>query len=569
MKDVSQGLMNVLHAIFETKTNNLLKNIIESKNALYKSIDVSTIDGNIKDEGYTVLIFERAKLSSGCEENLAQLIKSLDSLISIIVITDVIDFSQKERLFDMGVTVVMNTHEFDTNKFSIYLDTVTRDLDTIRELKKMNIAVLDDSRFAHEIIKDFFKRINITHIDYFLSPSEMFDTNKSYDLFLIDLVMPELNGEEIIYSVRKKYPNSIILLITSYSKGRAIQHCLNVGANDFILKPFKFTLFMLRIYASINDFKAQQEAQKNMALLYELATKDPLTKVYNRYFFVDAIRRIKFESTRNDSNMSLILIDIDNFKQVNDEYGHQKGDLVLVETANVLLRELRKSDIVCRWGGEEFCILLPNTSYNDAINVAEKLRKAIEKMKIHTIRSLTASFGVSSWKDDDEEESIFRRLDNSLYLAKLTGKNKVICDGELLISKNENPIEIKWDAFFRSGNIKIDEEHHRLISLSNKIIESCFDDDAYNKTIKLFDELINDTIEHFKNEEKILDEVNYTNYKEHKEIHSELIEKTLLMQRGLLSKKFTPAQVATYVIQDVVIGHIIKSDFDYYDYFRN
>ncbi|MDH8679011.1 diguanylate cyclase [Fusibacter bizertensis] len=561
--------MKALHVYTKSSLKEVLTNSIELKKGTYVSIHKDEIkDFHILEVEYNLIILENDGITPDCEDFLLNIIKQSKVQVSVIVITDICDFNQKSRLYDMGVMAIMNHNNFEINRFNLYLDTVLKIEETVSELKNIKIAVVDDSRFSLEIIRGFFKRIQSNQVDYFQSADELVTHTKGYDLFIVDLVMPDINGEEIIYRVKQSNPDAIIILITSYSEGRAIQHCLSIGANDFILKPLDFKMFILRIYVSISNYRLHKENAKNSELLYELATKDSLTKVYNRNYFIESLRTKAIEAQRTSLPFSLILLDLDNFKQINDEYGHLKGDVVLIQTSKVLTYKLRESDIICRWGGEEFCMLLPNTTREDAIKVAEKIRAAIEEMHIEGVRPITVSLGVTIWQPDDNDASVFKRLDNSLYLAKLTGKNKVVSNEELIITNNNKPVAVEWGPFFRSGNAQIDTEHQKLIQLSNDIISKCFDDDNYEITLALFEELIDDTVEHFRNEEKTLEQVGYANLQEHKDIHKNLIERTLFMQKGLLSKKLTPIQVAKYVIQDVVIGHIIKSDFDYYDCFR-
>ena len=561
--------MKVLHIFTESILSEVLKKSICAKKGTYTSVCKAQM-GSIEmlKNKYDLIILENEGITSDCEAFVHSLTKDCQELIAIIVITDICDFDQKSNLYDLGVMAILSRKPFNETKFDMYLEAVLRDVKTIEVLKRLKIAVVDDSRFSLEIIKSFFIRIGVYNVDYFQSAEKIGDVSKNYDFFLVDLVMPDVNGEELIYSVRQSNPDAIIILITSYSEGRAIQYCLSIGADDFILKPFDFKVFILRINASISHYQLSQENKINSKKLYDLATKDTLTQVFNRTYFIESIHLKSNEAKRNHLPFSMILLDLDNFKQINDEYGHQKGDLVLIYTAKALKKNLRDSDIVCRWGGEEFCVLLINTTREEAIKVAEKLRSEIAQLSIEGIRPITESFGVTFWELEDADVSAFKRLDNSLYLAKLTGKNKVVSNEELLILSGTEPVAVEWGPFFRSGNDQIDKEHHKMIQISNEIIKSCFDENSYERTVKLFDILINDTVGHFDNEENLLEKVGYSNLEEHKEIHKQLINRTLFLQKGLASGKLSPLQVAKYVIQDVVIGHIIKSDFDYYDYFR-
>jgi diguanylate cyclase (GGDEF)-like protein len=131
------------------------------------------------------------------------------------------------------------------------------------------------------------------------------------------------------------------------------------------------------------------------------------------------------------NDMSLILLDIDYFKKVNDVYGHNAGDKTLVQVSHTILKILRNVDVVCRWGGEEFLIILPTADIEHAISIAEKLRKAIEDLCIDVVGKITASFGVSQVREGEEMQESIDRADKALYLAKDSGRNCVKCEADI------------------------------------------------------------------------------------------------------------------------------------------
>jgi len=157
---------------------------------------------------------------------------------------------------------------------------------------------------------------------------------------------------------------------------------------------------------------------------YEImASTDSLTGLYNRYKFSELYLSSYTSMTQRSNDMSLIILDIDHFKKVNDTYGHNVGDTVLIQVAHALLRTLRNIDIVCRWGGEEFVVLLPTASLQNALLLAEKLRKNIETLSIDDTNFISASFGVSCVKEGESMQDVVDRADKALYLAKGSGRN--------------------------------------------------------------------------------------------------------------------------------------------------
>lgn len=161
-------------------------------------------------------------------------------------------------------------------------------------------------------------------------------------------------------------------------------------------------------------------------LVEKLATTDRLTDLYNRLKLDEVLGYETIQAKRYGSALSVILIDIDYFKSVNDTYGHQVGDMVLKEVANTLLASGRESDTIGRWGGEEFLIVLPNTNLAGAMIAAEKIRIAIENYPFSVVGKKTASFGASELLADESESSLIERADQALYRAKTSGRNKVM-----------------------------------------------------------------------------------------------------------------------------------------------
>ena len=163
--------------------------------------------------------------------------------------------------------------------------------------------------------------------------------------------------------------------------------------------------------------------------LYELATRDPLTGLDNRRQFVACLKHYLGLAHRGRSNISLMLIDLDDFKKMNDTYGHAAGDLVLVHIAEILSTSVRNSDLVARWGGEEFVVCLPETDLENAQQLAGRLRQEIETTRFRygsdEIR-VTASFGICQFEEADTEKSVFEKADRCLYAAKAQGKNCVV-----------------------------------------------------------------------------------------------------------------------------------------------
>ena len=156
-----------------------------------------------------------------------------------------------------------------------------------------------------------------------------------------------------------------------------------------------------------------------------MASTDNLTGLYNRYKFSELYLSSYRSMVQRHNNMSLILVDIDKFKSVNDTYGHNTGDKVLVQVAHVLLKTLRNVDIVARWGGEEFVVLLPTADLTNALKIAEELRQQVASVELDVAGNITISLGISLVEEGDEMDDVINRADKALYLAKKSGRNCV------------------------------------------------------------------------------------------------------------------------------------------------
>lgn len=171
--------------------------------------------------------------------------------------------------------------------------------------------------------------------------------------------------------------------------------------------------------------KTQSLIQANKKL-NQLASKDSLTNIFNRRMLEEFINQETIKSKRYKYNLSLIMVDIDHFKDVNDRYGHQIGDEVLIKLTKIISLNIRKADVFGRWGGEEFIVLLPETNIEKAYIVAENIRKKVEKYNFGLVGTKTVSLGITEFKFDEDMLEFVKRADDAMYEAKRSGRNKVI-----------------------------------------------------------------------------------------------------------------------------------------------
>ncbi len=243
------------------------------------------------------------------------------------------------------------------------------------------------------------------------------------DLVLLDLDMPDMTGFEVCRQL-KSAPETcmipIIFLTASESCEDKIKG-LDFGAVDYVTKPFDAYELRARVRAALRTKHLQD-------LLVEYAQVDPLTGLANRRALMERMQQEWARIRRHDGSLAFVMIDIDHFKRVNDNYGHQVGDRVLCEVARAIARECRESDVPARYGGEEFGILVPDGNLESGAMLAERCRQSIVNIRVQSddddVR-VTASFGVGDSSEANLSEEVIEQADEALYRAKHAGRNCV------------------------------------------------------------------------------------------------------------------------------------------------
>ncbi|MEP6732235.1 MAG: diguanylate cyclase [bacterium] len=260
------------------------------------------------------------------------------------------------------------------------------------------------------------------------------------DLILLDVMMPEISGIEVARQIKsnRNLPFIPIIMQTALDSTEDKVEGLEAGADDYITKPIDFAELKARLRSMLRIKRLQdalEEREKELLEVNErlryMSQTDALTGLDNRRNLNERIEEMFAHAKRLEEPFSLVMVDLDKFKTVNDTYGHQAGDEVLKQLASILREEAREIDRVGRYGGEEFMLLLPGAKLDDAFSFSERVRNRIEA---HTFTFpggtlvRTASFGVASWPHEkiQEPDDLVRSADDALYVAKETGRNRVI-----------------------------------------------------------------------------------------------------------------------------------------------
>ncbi|WP_072680636.1 diguanylate cyclase [Arcobacter sp. LA11] len=296
-----------------------------------------------------------------------------------------------------------------------------------REIKNRNknILLVDDSSVQISIAQKLLKKMNL-NVTMAANGKEALqiikNSEKTFSLVLTDYHMPIMDGMELTFRLREIYDKDElgIIALSSNTTLEIATEFLKIGANDFINKPYLETEVVTRINANLDLIDLFNKTK-------DMANKDFLTGLYNRRYFFESGNIILKKSIRAEKNLALAMLDIDNFKNINDTYGHEVGDTAICEVGSLIHKYLRSIDLIARFGGEEFCILIEDIKLIDVENLFEKIRLAFEKNIIKANDSkliYTVSIGVF-YGIDKSLEKMLKIADDALYYCKNNGRNQV------------------------------------------------------------------------------------------------------------------------------------------------
>jgi two-component system cell cycle response regulator len=305
-------------------------------------------------------------------------------------------------------------------------------------MAKAKILLVEDDKLQAKVAKDYLETsgYEVVWVDNGKSAIKTAKTQK-VDIILLDLVLPDLNGNEVARWLKlNEDTRSIpIIILTVKSSTKEKVTGLEAGADDYLPKPYNEIELNARIYACLRTKALQDELREKNRQLEEvllkvenLAITDPLTELFNRRQFEFTIEKEFSRTMRYNSHTSCLMIDIDHFKNINDEYGHHAGDIALKEIAKLIKSCVRETDTVARWGGEEFIILLPETKKENALKIASKILKVISDYKFSDIPSqITVSIGIASIPEPSTNTAgkLIHASDSALYEAKAHGRNRI------------------------------------------------------------------------------------------------------------------------------------------------
>ena len=293
----------------------------------------------------------------------------------------------------------------------------------------INVLIVDDDLSVRNTMDEYIANAGFSTLAASSAEEalELIEKN-NFAVVITDIRLPGLGGLELTKVIKQKNGSDVIV-VTGYSDDYSYEEAINIGASDFVIKPVRLEELLLRLRRVLKERQLSSERTRMMQKLQKLATTDGLTKLYNSRSFYSQLELEVDRYNRYKHPLSLLLLDIDNFKAFNDNFGHLEGDKVLVRFSQIIKSCLRTNDSAYRYGGEEFTVILPETNGDEAKTVAQRIRSSLETEKFKPIpdknAKITISIGVTQYFPKEELSAFIRRADKAMYLSKKNGRNRV------------------------------------------------------------------------------------------------------------------------------------------------
>ena len=341
--------------------------------------------------------------------------------IRAIVLSGNINKEFRKKILERNIIDYINKGGVDDISYIIQA------IQRLQKNKNHTVLVVDDSRLFRQEIQRllenlFFNVISVAHGEEALGTLQ---SQPEISLVLTDYNMPVMDGLELTIEIRKTYTKNelSILALSSNKDAEVIALFLKHGANDYIKKPFSKEEFYCRVN---NDV----EALDNIQMITNYANRDYLTGLYNRRYFFETMNKYIEEIKNSGEKFAIGMIDIDHFKKINDTYGHNIGDEIIIALADILRSSTNPHDLIARFGGEEFCVVLKNINQCNANEIFERIRKEVEKysyiLKDEESIHFTISIGALLFNEEEELEENIHEADMLLYKAKNSERNKLV-----------------------------------------------------------------------------------------------------------------------------------------------
>lgn len=424
-------MKSVLHVEPSDFFGKIVQEIIRERGMEYRR--VPGVEGLLRElkSAPGDLIISAAALSDGSVEDMVHALNSAgfrDIPVLIVSSSESLDFRRK--LFDLGIVDFLLKQDISSQRLGKYLDNLGSANELIRNLSELAIAVLDDSTTSLALVENIFRMNGIFNVDYYRVPEQLLESGKKYDLFIVDLVLPGMSGEEVILHLRRSNPGSSIIALSGISNTKTVSQVLLSGADDYITKPFDASIFLARLRTNIRAYTLTRELAESHAQLQQLADYDGLTGVYSHRKIMSVLEN-SCKTLENPERAAVVMFDLDDFKLINDKHGHLAGDSALRVFAEHLQQVLGNDGYVGRYGGEEFIAFLPDIPQERMKSLVHIVVQGTRELSLDdphmrdSLVQLSVSAGIC-YGDGKDVEQTLRKADRKLYQAKAQGKNRYI-----------------------------------------------------------------------------------------------------------------------------------------------
>ena len=332
-----------------------------------------------------------------------------------------------------GARSIENEEESNESADNLFssLGKIEYKLEIIEEIKNAKILVVDDIKTNCDVLKRRLES-NEFIVDISMSGKEALEkiNQQKYDLILLDVLMPEVNGLEVLIKVREQYSADKlpIIMVSSFDDVESISKCIQLGASDYLSKPVNSTILTQKVASTLERKSLREREEQLLSELHRQAITDEMTGIPNRRYVFDILEKSFLEIEKESKeHFATAIFDIDHFKNVNDTYGHAAGDEIIKKVSSIATSVISTPDIFGRIGGEEFLAVIFNNSKEHLQQICEKVRSTVENDETlfdnQKIR-VTISGGVCFTDESTSVSDMVNKADERLYLAKKNGRNK-------------------------------------------------------------------------------------------------------------------------------------------------
>jgi two-component system cell cycle response regulator len=414
--------MNILHL----ETSRYFSRVIErvAQESGYQYRNETTIDSGLKAlrEWKFDLLIASQSLQDGPVDNLLAGIPNTNNRgLPVILVTGEGYKTDRSRFFCAGVMDYLPKCELFYRKLKQFFDVVNRGGEILEELRNLRVAVLDERDESIPVIRSIFQFYGVNHAEYFDSIGEMLSAGP-FDLYLIDAVSG-LTAGELFPGLREQNAHSGIIVISDITNQLGLSHSLSLGADDFIVRPFDARSFTAKLKGVVRHLILLRELEDLSRQMEDRRKRDSLTGLWNHSYIHEYLVH-SMDSTQT-GELSVLLIDLDNFRQLNDRFGHLAGDDVLLEAADTIIGELGDIGEIGRYGDDRFLVVLPDRGLDEARKIAGHLLRHIRGLGDgkHGF-PVTASCGLAGIGEEEDAMKLIELAEERLGEAKSSGRDR-------------------------------------------------------------------------------------------------------------------------------------------------